>query len=556
MTFNLPRDLEEFRRVVRDFAEEKVKPLASYMEEDFPLEILSEIGEAGLLSLPFEEKFWGCGLSYDHYATAIEEIARVNSGLASLIIAHTSLATWPISKFANEKQKEKYLNLLLDGKNLGGLGHFEEDEDIQTTATEEGDYYLLNGKKILVTNARLSNYYLVTALTNPRDKENGLSIFILDKDCQGLSFSKTYENLGSRSVITGDLILKDAKVPKENLIGDLNKANEYIEEIFESSNLATAALALGLADAAYEASQTYLQSGLKTFKARKAAKVNRPILASMATDLKAAKMMVRDAALKMDAKTDFYGKDTSMAKLFVSRLAEDLTSKALDMCGGTSSSVTDLDKLYRDAKISQIYDGSSDLMKETIAAYILDKKDAKKATKAEDTGKKAPAKVQDRKKEVFVGDIREAVKKVVEALLTDGLKLKKDPVDLEGPVENADSVVAVGMGLGEKQNLDLAKDLARLTGSVLGASRPAAQVRHYVSDDHYIGVSGKKFTGELYFGIGISGAGQHLKGIESARKVVVINNDEGAQFFKNCDYGIVGDFTEVLPILIEEINNL
>lgn len=556
MTYKMPKDIKEFRKFVRDFAEEKIRPLAAYMEEDFPVEILSEIGEAGLLSLPFEEKFGGCGLSYDHYATVVEETARVNSGLASLIIAHTSLATWPINKFANEKQKEKYLNLLLDGKNLGGLGHFEEDEEIQTTAIDEGDYFLLNGKKILVTNARLANYYLVTALTNPKDKENGLSIFILDKDCQGLSFSKTYENLGSRSVITGDLILKDAKVPKENLIGDLNKANEYIDEIFEASNLATAALALGLGDAAYEASQTYLQSGLKTFKARKAAKVNRPILASMATDLKAAKMMVRDAALKMDAKADFYGKDTSMAKLFVSKLAEDLTSKALDMCGGTSSSATDLDKLYRDAKISQIYDGPSDQMKETIAAYILDKKGAKKATKAEENGKKAPAKVEDRKKEVFVGDIREAVKKVVAALLADGLKLKKDPVDLEGPIEGAERVVAVGMGLGEKQNLDLAKELANITGSVLGASRPAAQVRHYVSDDHYIGVSGKKFTGELYFGIGISGTIQHLKGIDSARKVVVINNDEGAQFFKNCDYGIVGDFTEVLPILIEEIKNL
>lgn len=556
MTYKMPKDIKEFRKFVRDFAEEKIRPLAAYMEEDFPVEILSEIGEAGLLSLPFEEKFGGCGLSYDHYATAVEEIARVNSGLASLIIAHTSLATWPINKFANEKQKEKYLNLLLDGKNLGGLGHFEEDEEIQTTATDEGDYFLLNGKKILVTNARLANYYLVTALTNPKDKENGLSIFILDKDCQGLSFSKTYENLGSRSVITGDLILKDAKVPKENLIGDLNKANEYIDEIFEASNLATAALALGLGDAAYEASQTYLQSGLKTFKARKAAKVNRPILASMATDLKAAKMMVRDAALKMDAKADFYGKDTSMAKLFVSKLAEDLTSKALDMCGGTSSSATDLDKLYRDAKISQIYDGPSDQMKETIAAYILDKKGAKKATKAEENGKKAPAKVEDRKKEVFVGDIREAVKKVVAALLADGLKLKKDPVDLEGPIEGAERVVAVGMGLGEKQNLDLAKELANITGSVLGASRPATQVRHYVSDDHYIGVSGKKFTGELYFGIGISGTIQHLKGIDSARKVVVINNDEGAQFFKNCDYGIVGDFHEVVPALIEEIKNL
>lgn len=556
MTYKLAKDTKDFRKFVRDFSEEKLRPLASYMQEAFPKEVLKEIGEAGLLSIPFEEKFGGAGLSFENYAIAIEELARINSGLASLVIAHTSLATWPINAFGNDKQKEKYLKLLLDGKNLAGLGHYEEDEEIKTTATDEGDYFLINGKKILVTNARLANYYLITALTNPRDKENGLSLFILDKDCPGLSFSKTYDNLGSRSAITGDLILKDARVPKENLLGELNKGVTYMEEIFEASNLATAALALGLGDASYEASQAYLQSGLKSFKARKAAKVNRPILAAMATDLKAAQMMVRDAALKMDAKAEFYGKDTSMAKLFASRLAEDLTSKALDMCGGISSQATDLETLYRDAKVCQIYDGSSDLMKEMIATYILDKKEVKKATKAEDAVKKEPVKVEERKKEVFVGDVREAVKNVVAALLADGIKLKKAPVDLEGPVDSCERVVAVGMGLGDKQNLEMIKELAKLTGSVLGASRPAAQVRHYVSDDHYIGVSGKKFAGELYFGIGISGALQHLKGIEAARKVVVINNDEGAQFFKNCDYGIVGDFTEVLPILIEEIKNL
>lgn len=555
MTYKLVKEMEDFRKAIRDFTEDKIRPLASYLDEGKkPAEdIIDQMKEIGIFAIPFSEGYGGRGLTFSHYTAAIEEIAKYDSGLASILLAHTSLAAYPLSEFGDKEQKEKYLKDLLDGKNLGAFADNEEDGEIKTSASDEGDYFLLNGKKTFVTNARLANYYLVSALTDPKD--NGLSLFILDKDMEGLSFSKTYEKLGSRSAITGDLIFKDVKIPKENLLGELNKANKYIEKINDAQNLGSAALALGFAEASYEAAIDYSKSGLKTFKARKQAKINRPILAQMAANIKASKIMVRNAADKMDKKTDDFGKDSAMAKLFVGDLAESICSKALEMCGGVSSTRgLDLDRLSRDAKICQIYDGSSDLMKETIAEYILDNKNKEK--KLDQSSKKDAPKVENRKNEVLVGDVKKSVKKLVASLLADGLDLKKDPIDLDGSVEAADRVVAIGMGFNDMGDLDYAKDLAKLTGSVLASSRPAAQVRHLVPVEQFIGVSGKKFMGELYIGIGISGAIQHLKGIESAKKVVVINNDEGAQFFKNCDYGIVGDFHEVVPALIEEIKNL
>lgn len=556
MVYKLVEEMEEFRESIRDFAEDKIRPLASYLDEakEPATEIIDEMWEMGLFAIPFDEEYGGLGLTFSHLAAAIEEIAKYDSGLASILIAHTSLGAYPISEFGDEAQKEKFLKTLLDSKNLATFANNEEDDEINTKATDEGDYFLLNGKKTFVTNARLAKYYLVSALTNPSDKENGISLFILDKDMEGLSFSKTYEKLGSRSPIIGDLILKDVKVPKENLLGDLNKGNSYIEKITDGQNLASAALALGLGEASYEAAIDYSKNGLKSFKARKQAKINRPILAQMATNINASKIMVKNVAEKMDEKAYDFGKEAAMAKLFVGDLAESISSKALEICGGVSSTKgIDLERLNRDAKICQIYDGSSDLMKEIIAEYILDNKNKKKVEKKI---KKDLPKIENRKKEVFVGDVKKSAKKLVEALVADGYKLKKDPVDLEGSVEAADRAVAIGMGFHDREDLDYAKDLAKLTGSVLASSRPAAQVRHLVPVEQFIGVSGKKFMGELYIGIGISGAIQHIKGIESAKKVVVINNDEGAQFFKDCDYGIVGDFKEVIPALIEEINNL
>ena len=559
MSFNLPKDLEEFRKVVRDFAEEKVKPIAFHLDQtkEFPEDIVKEMGQMGLMGIPFEEKYGGAGLTNEHYAIAVEELSRVDGGVGVICSAHTSLGTWGINEFGTEEQKEKYLRPLVDGTYIGGFGLTEENAGsdsagTETTAEDKGDHYLLNGKKIFITNAPAAQTYLVTAVTEPGKGNHGISMFIVDKDFEGFTFSEPYDKLGIRSSITAELHFKNVKVPKENLLGELNKGFKYAMMILDGGRIGIASQGLGIAQGAYESALDYSMNRIQFGQAVGRFQYNSFTLAQMATELKAARLLIYDAAKKKDAHVPGYGKDAAMAKLYASDLAERLTSEALQLYGGSGFiKGSDVERFYRDAKITQIYEGTNEIMKLVIAGYILPKdKNAKKAAP-----KAAP--VEDgRKKEIFSGDPKEAAKKLVAALVADGFELKKDAVDVEGPIDGADRCVAVGMGLGEEQNLAVAKELAETTGAVLGSSRPAAQVRKYVPLNKYIGVTGRKFTGDLYIGIGISGAGQHLRGVEDAKTVVVINNDEAAPFFKHCDYGIVGDFHEVVPALIEEINNL
>ncbi|WP_299034391.1 acyl-CoA dehydrogenase family protein [uncultured Anaerococcus sp.] len=561
MSFNLPKNLEEFRKVVRDFAEEKVKPIAFHLDQtkEFPADIVKEMGEMGLMGIPFDEKYGGAGLTNEHYAIAVEELSRVDGGVGVICSAHTSLGTWGINEFGTEEQKEKYLRPLVDGTQIGGFGLTEENAGsdsavTETTAVDKGDHYLLNGKKIFITNAPAAQTYLVTAVTEPGKGNHGISMFIVDKDFEGFTFSEPYDKLGIRSSITAELHFKDVKVPKENLLGELNKGFKYAMMILDGGRIGIASQALGIAQGAYESAMDHAMHREQFGKAIGRFQYNSFTLAQMATELKAARLLIYDAAKKKDAHVKGYGKDAAMAKLYASDLAERLTSEALQLYGGSGFiKGSDVERFYRDAKITQIYEGTNEIMKLVISGYILprDKNAKKEAPKAKETKQEDTD-----KKQIFTGDPKEAAKKLVKALVADGYDLKNDAVDLESPVEDADRVVAVGMGLGEVQNLEMAKELANVTGSVLGSSRPAAQVRKYVPLRQYIGVSGRKFAGELYIGIGISGASQHLRGLEDAKKVVVINNDESAPFFKRCDYGIVGDFHEVVPALIEEIKNL
>ena len=561
MSFNLPKDLEEFRKVVRDFAEEKVKPIAFHLDQtkEFPADIVKEMGEMGLMGIPFDEKYGGAGLTNEHYAIAVEELSRVDGGVGVICSAHTSLGTWGINEFGTEEQKEKYLRPLVDGTQIGGFGLTEENAGsdsavTETTAVDKGDHYLLNGKKIFITNAPAAQTYLVTAVTEPGKGNHGISMFIVDKDFEGFTFSEPYDKLGIRSSITAELHFKDVKVPKENLLGELNKGFKYAMMILDGGRIGIASQALGIAQGAYESAMDHAMHREQFGKAIGRFQYNSFTLAQMATELKAARLLIYDAAKKKDAHVKGYGKDAAMAKLYASDLAERLTSEALQLYGGSGFiKGSDVERFYRDAKITQIYEGTNEIMKLVISGYILprDKNAKKEAPKAKETKQEDTD-----KKQIFTGDPKEAAKKLVKALVADGYDLKNDAVDLESPVEDADRVVAVGMGLGEVQNLEMAKELANVTGSALGSSRPAAQVRKYVPLRQYIGVSGRKFAGELYIGIGISGASQHLRGLEDAKKVVVINNDESAPFFKRCDYGIVGDFHEVVPALIEEIKNL
>ncbi len=560
MTYdNLPKDIEEFRKYVRDFAEKKVKPVAFQLDQqkEFPHEIVKEMGELGFFAIPFEEKWGGAGLTQKHYAVAVEELSRVDGGVGVIVSAHTSLGTWGLAEWGTDEQKEKYLRPLLDGTSIGGFGLTEDNAGsdsagTQTTAVDKGDHYLLNGKKIYITNAPEAQTYLVTAVTEPGKGNHGISMFIVDKDFEGFSFSAPYDKLGIRSSITAELHFKDVKVPKENLLGELGKGFKQAMMILDGGRIGIASQALGIAQGAYESAREYALQREQFGQAVARFQYNQFTLAEMATELKAARLLVYDAADKKEDHVKGYGKDAAMAKLYASDLAEDITSKALQLYGGSGFiKGVDVERFYRDSKITQIYEGTNEIMKLVIASYILPRPE-KTAT---DKPKKQKSVVGERKVEIFKGDPKESAKKLVEALKTDGYTFDNKDVAEDYSFEDADRVVSFGMGIGEEQNVEVVKELAKEAGAAVGGSRPIAEVKRYVPLDRYIGLSGQKFKGDLYIGVGISGAVQHLLGIKEVKTIVAINNDESAPFFKACDYGIVGDFHEVVPALIEEIKN-
>ena len=559
MTYDLPKDIEEFRQFVRDFAEKKVKPIAFQLDQtkEFPREIVKEMGELGLLGIPFPEEWGGAGLTNKHYAVAVEELSRVDGGVGVICSAHTSLGTWGINEFGTDEQKEKYLRPLLDGRSIGGFGLTEDNAGsdsagTETTAVDKGDYYLLNGKKIYITNAPEAQTYLVTAVTEPGKGNHGISMFIVDKDFEGFTFSEPYDKLGIRSSITAELHFKDVKVPKENLLGELGKGFKQAMMILDGGRVGIAAQALGIAQGAYESAREYTIQREQFGRSIAQFQNTQFMLADMATQIKAARLLVYDAADKKDNHVKGYGKDAAMAKLYASDLANKISSDALQLYGGSGFiKGVDVERHYRDSKITQIYEGTNQIMRVVISSYILPRPE--KGKKGAPKQKKSV--VGERKKEIFKGDAKESAKKLVEALKKDGYTFEVKDFDPDYAFEDSDRVVSFGMGIGEEQNIGLVKELAKETRAAVGGSRPVAEVKHYIPLDRYIGLSGQKFKGDLYIGVGISGAVQHLLGIPEVKTIVAINNDESAPFFENCDYGIVGDFHEVLPALIEEIKN-
>ena len=562
MSYNLPKDIEEFRQYVRDFAEKKVKPIAFQLDQtkEFPVEIVKEMGELGLLGIPFPEEWGGAGLTQKHYAVAVEELSRVDGGVGVILSAHTSLGTWGLNEWGTQEQKEKYLRPLLDGRSLGGFGLTEDNAGsdsagTETTAVDKGDYYLLNGKKIYITNAPEAQTYLVTAVTEPGKGNHGISMFIVDKDFEGFTFSEPYDKLGIRSSVTAELHFNNVKVPKENLLGELGKGFKEAMMILDGGRIGIAAQALGIAQGAYESAKDYTIQREQFGRSIAQFQNTQFTLADMATQIKAARLLVYDAADKKENHEKGYGKDAAMAKLYASDLANKVASDALQLYGGSGFiKGVDVERHYRDAKITQIYEGTNQIMKVVIASHILPRPEKSKSEGTDKRQRKAKKSiVGDRKKEIFKGDVKESAKKLVEALKAEGYSFDKKDVDPDYSFEDSDRVVAFGMGIGEEQNKDIIMDLAKETGASVGSSRPVAEVKHYVPLDRYIGLSGQKFKGDLYIGVGISGAVQHLLGIPEVKTIVAINNNESAPFFKNCDYGIVGDFHEVVPALIEEI---
>ena len=562
MLFQTTTEHEQLRAKIRSFAEEEIKPIAFSLDQEnrFPDEAVKKLGDMGLMGIPYPKEYGGAGLDILSYAIAVEELARVDGGSGVILSAHVSLGSFPIFAYGNEEQKKKYLVPLAKGEKIAAFGLTEPNAGsdaggTETTAVDKGDYYLLNGGKIFITNAPKADTYVVFAVTTPDIGTRGISAFIVEKGWEGFDFGDHYDKLGIRSSTTAELIFNDVKVPKENLLGKEGEGFKIAMSTLDGGRIGIAAQALGIAQGAYEQALDYAKERVQFGKPIAAQQGISFKLADMATKLRCARFLVYSAAELKEAHSS-YSMEAAMAKMYASDIALEVTNDAVQIFGGTGFlKGMDVERMYRDAKITTIYEGTNEIQRVVIASHIIGRMKKSSGGDGSRSAAKKPAPVTGvRKGRIFKeGGAKERVEALVEALKKDGHDFTVG-IPIDTPIAQAERVVSAGKGIGSKENMKLIEDLAKAAGAAIGSSRPVAETLKYVPLNRYVGMSGQKFKGNLYIACGISGAIQHLKGIKDASAIVAINKNGNAPIFKNCDYGIVGDVAEILPLLTEALD--
>lgn len=557
MFLKVTEEHEALRAKVREFAETEIKPIAFMLDQnnEFPTEAIKKLGEMGLMGIPYPKKYGGAGLDALSYAIAVEELSRVDGGSGVILSAHVSLGSYPIMAYGTEEQKKKYLVPLAKGEKIGAFGLTEPNAGsdaggTETTAVLNGDHYILNGEKIFITNAPKADTYIIFAVTTPGIGTKGISAFIVEKGWEGFTFGDHYDKLGIRSSSTAQLLFNDVKVPKENLLGKEGEGFKIAMSTLDGGRIGIASQALGIAQGAYEHALEYAKEREQFGKPIAHQQVISFKLADMATKLRAARLLVYTAAELKEAHIP-YGMESAMAKQYASDICLEVVNDALQIFGGTGYlKGMEVERAYRDAKICTIYEGTNEIQRLVIASHIIGRI-------PQDSGlskKKGPIAGNRKKMILKDGTVEERVAKLVESLKSDGYDFTVG-IPLDTPITKADRVVSAGRGIGKKENMKLIEDLAVQAGAAVGSSRPVAEELKYVPLNRYVGMSGQKFNGNLYIACGISGAGQHLKGIKDATTIVAINNNANAPIFKNADYGIVGNVEEVLPLLTAALDN-
>ena len=556
MLFQTTPEHEALRAKIRAFAEEEIKPIAFLLDQqnEFPEDAVRKLGEMGLMGIPYSKEYGGAGLDILSYAIAVEELARVDGGAGVILSAHVSLGSWPIFAFGTEAQKQKYLVPLAKGEKIGAFGLTEPNAGsdaggTETTAVRKGDHYILNGGKIFITNAPKADTYVVFAVTTPDIGTRGISAFIVEKGWKGFYFGDHYDKMGIRSSTTAELIFDNVEVPAENLLGEEGQGFKIAMATLDGGRIGVAAQALGIAQGAYENALAY---------AKERVQFGKPVgfqqgvsfkLADMATKLRCARFLVYSAAEQKEAHVP-YGMEAAMAKMYASDIALEVTNDALQIHGGAGfMKGMEVERAYRDAKITTIYEGTNEIQRVVIASHLIGRISKGSEGSSRSVAKKPAPITGVRKRQIFRdGESKDKVAALVEALKKDGHDFTVG-IPMDTPINQAERVVSAGKGIGERENMALIEDLARAAGAAVGSSRPVAETLKYLPLNRYVGMSGQKFSGNLYIACGISGAVQHLKGIKDASTIVAINTNAGAPIFKNCDYGIVGDVKEILPLL-------
>ncbi|HHV47290.1 MAG TPA: acyl-CoA dehydrogenase [Tissierellia bacterium] len=378
MNFNLTKEQEMVRTVMRQFAENEVKPIAAEIDETgrFPVENVKKLARYNMLGIPFPVEYGGAGGDDLAYVIAVEELSKVCATTGVIVSAHTSLACWPIYKYGTEEQKQKYLVPLAKGEKLGAFGLTEPNAGTdaagqQTTAVFDGDNYILNGTKIFITNGGQADVYIVFAMTDKSKGNKGISAFIVEKDFPGFSIGKIEDKMGIRGSATAELIFRDCVVPKENLLGEEGKGFKIAMSTLDGGRIGIAAQALGIAEGAFEETVKYVKERQQFGRPLAKFQGLQWMIADMATEIEAAKMLVYRAAMNKASGLP-YSKEAAMAKLFAANTAMSVTTKCVQLHGGYGYTKDyPVERMMRDAKITEIYEGTSQVQQMVIAANIL-----------------------------------------------------------------------------------------------------------------------------------------------------------------------------------------
>ena len=378
MDFTLSKEHEMARTLFRDFAQNEVKPLAQEVDEteQFPKETVEKMKKLGFLGIPIPKEYGGQGCDSLTYAMCVEELAKVCGTTSVIVSAHTSLGAEPIRKFGTEEQKQKYLVPLANGTKLGAFGLTEPGAGTdaagqQTKAVLDGDEYIINGSKIFITNGKEADIYVIFAMTDKSKGTKGISAFIIEKGTPGFTFGTKEKKMGIRGSATYELIFTGCRIPKENLLGKEGKGFGIAMTTLDGGRIGIASQALGLAAGALDATVAYVKERKQFGRSIAKFQNTQFQLADMATKVEAARALVYRAAIAKDTQKR-YSVEAAMAKLYAAEVAMEVTTKAVQLHGGYGyTREYDVERMMRDAKITEIYEGTSEVQRMVISGSLL-----------------------------------------------------------------------------------------------------------------------------------------------------------------------------------------
>jgi alkylation response protein AidB-like acyl-CoA dehydrogenase len=379
MDFELTEDQKELRRALREFAEKEIVPFASEWDEEerFPAEVIKKLGELGFLGVIFPERYGGAGLSYSDYAIVIEELARADASVGITVSAHISLCSNHIFEQGTEEQREKFLRPLASGEWIGGWSLTEPNAGsdaggTETTAVLDGDEWVINGSKTFTTNGRVCDVAVAMAVTDKGRAKHGISAFIVPKGTPGFRAGKKERKLGHRASDTSEMVFENCRVPRANLLGEQGEGFVAALKILDGGRIGIASLALGIAQASFECALGYSKERKQFGRTIGSFQAIQFKLSDMATSIDAARLLIQRAAFLKD-RGERVTKEAAMAKLFASEVAVRASDEAVQILGGYGY-IRDFpaERYYRDAKLTTIGEGTSEIQRMVIARQLLD----------------------------------------------------------------------------------------------------------------------------------------------------------------------------------------